>query len=495
MTKTFTVLVAFITALVSCGCRSALTGAQVTNSSQPVKKVSFPGGWRDPSRPVPMSSIAQLEVRKRSNSADEFLFAALPNGDYFYTNEVDTRIPAPEYSDNMFAVDFSSEPRSRIVSKTDWESGARIPSKPRAVFYLGRDNASGEIEYRQKRYPKVGKYLGGGQLSPTGKWLGVFSYNGEKGPDFGFFGGGVVAIGDVFWQIYDTVTGQKVFEWKSKNIKGPTSLDHPVVWLEDRYFLFPEDEEAKSFVVVTLPRFTPEEYPLTLQLPARRDASGQPLLAGDRDEVWTPLVPLTKDQAAELTAPSETEIIEVRLLAQPQHDEEMLFAIKEETENHKADLQRRDGAGGYNYRVFNTYYYAISLNDPTKTRVAGKQEWDRGRKMRSAHSEVSSEKLGEKVKGTIPPYRRFAKTGERWGSPPVLGAGEWIAVFTYSEDQDKLFVDLYEQRLGYKLSSTALPITVEPDRLLKHAMWIEGGYLFLPLNESLDRFAFWRLPD
>lgn len=30
--------------------------------------------------------------------------------------------------------------------------------------------------------------------------------------------------------------------------------------------------------------------------------------------------------------------------------------------------------------------------------------------------------------------------------------------------------------------------------LFKNAMWIEGGYILLPLNKSLDSFAFWQLP-
>jgi hypothetical protein len=74
----------------------------------------------------------------------------------------------------------------------------------------------------------------------------------------------------------------------------------------------------------------------------------------------------------------------------------------------------------------------------------------------------------------------------------MLSAGEWIAVFSYS--QDRLFVDVYDQRLGDQLLSTALPSTVAPNELFKNAMWIEGGYILLPLNKSLDSFAFWRLP-
>jgi len=73
-----------------------------------------------------------------------------------------------------------------------------------------------------------------------------------------------------------------------------------------------------------------------------------------------------------------------------------------------------------------------------------------------------------------------------------LATGEWIAIFSYSKD--RLFVDVYDQRMGDKLSSTVLPSTVAPNELFKNAMWIEGGYILLPLNKSLDSFALWQLP-
>src|SRR5262249_3052554 len=157
-------------------------------------------------------------------------------------------------------------------------------TKPRFAFSLGKDDSSGEIEYRHKRYPKTGKYWGSGRLSPSGKWLAVFSYSGIKMPNF-IWGGGTAKSGDIFWQVYDTVTGKKVFEWEAKNVDSPASLDDPVVWLEDRYFLFPEDDLAQNFVVVTLPPVTPEENPVTINFPSRKDSSGQPIPAPSIDEV------------------------------------------------------------------------------------------------------------------------------------------------------------------------------------------------------------------
>jgi len=434
--------------------------------------------------------IEQIEVRQVPNSdGDEYFFGALPVGDHLYAHEVDKNLPKPRYDKNMFAVSFSAGPRARVATQQEWESGSRIRTESRTVSANSPDYALGEIVYRQRRYSKPGKYWGGGMLSPSGKWLAAFSYTGEKERSLFFMDGGSIVTGDAFLQIYDTATGQKVFEWEAKNAKHPTHFDTAVVWLEDRYFLFPEDEEARNFIVVNLPPVTPEVNPVTIQFPSRRDSSGQPAPAGVRHEVWIPLVPLTKAQAAKLTAPYDTEISEARISPSAA---ELMLSIKEETENRRVSRQQRDGSGEYHLKVVYTYCYAVSLNNPTQTRFVSKEEWERGQKVRSERATIEKVSAAETVKGTSPPYREFPKTGTTWGSPPMLSAGEWIAIFSYS--QDRLFVDVYDQRLGNKLLSTALPPTVAPNELFKNAMWIEGGYILLPLNQSLDSFAFWRLP-
>jgi hypothetical protein len=481
---------AFVTTSLSCHNVTQLTNTQrVTQSSAPTTTLRFPQPWLDETEGF--ASIQQIEVRKLPNATDdEFFFAALPDGDHFYAHEVDKNIPKPRYGKNMFAVSFANGLRVRVATQQEWESGSRIATKPRYIFQKGNDFSSGEIEYRQQRYAKPGKYWSNSSLSPSGKWLAAFSYTGEKPPP-DLFGQGTPREGDIFWQIYDTVTGKKVFEWEAKNVKSPAELSGPVVWLEDRYFLFPEDKQAQNLLVVTLPPFTPEVNPVTVQFPSRKDASGQWMPAGDRDEVWIPLVPLTKEQAAKLTAPYPTEITEARLLGQPM-PKELLFAINEETENRRANRQGRDGAGDYHYKVVSTYYYAMALDNPAQTRFASKQEWESGRRVRIDRSIGATTPVGDTVKSTYPPYRQFARLGTTWGTPAVLFAGEWIAVFSYGDDG--IFVDVYNQRLGHKLLSTTLPLTASPNELFKGALWIEGGYILLPLNARLDSFALWQLP-
>ncbi len=484
---------AFVLTLLSC---QNVAQTRVTSSAPPTK-LHFPRHWLG-ERELPYF-IEQIEVRKRpTSSGDEFFFAALPDGDYDHQHETDPQRSKPRYGVNMFAVSFSDGLRVRTATQQEWEDGSRLATKPRLVFSKGQDKSSGEIEYRHKRYAKVGKYWGTGHLSPSGRWLAVFSYNGEDPPPsfFHFLGGGSPPKGDIFWQIYDTVTGRKVFEWEARNVKQPTSFYHPLVWLEDRYFLFPKDREAQNFVVVSLPPVTPEVNPVMVQFPSRRDAAGRPLPAGNRHEVWIPLIPLSKEQAAKLTARGELEISEVRLLPEP-FPGQLLFAIKEDTENRRVDRgPQRDGPSEYHLRVIGTYYYALTPDNPTQVRFATKEEWDRGRSVRSNRSKIVETAPEEAVRGFLPPHRQFTKTGTSWGTPPALSAGEWIAVFSYSEGRPagKMFIDVYDERLGHKLLSTTLPYTVSPNDLFKGALWIEGGYVLLPLDAARESFAFWQLP-
>ena len=504
MTRVFILVIAeLMVVIASLSCQNAaqmLTPVSVSQQTSPDTTLKLPESWIDSAESQrALEFIEQIEVRKVPNSSEyEFLFAALPNGDNDYSYELYKDIPKPQYSLNSFVVNLA-DTSARIATQREWESASRIVTKPRMIFQGGRDESSGEIELRGKKFQKVGKYWGQGLLSPRGRWLAIFSYTGEKPPPDFIFGGGSPRSGDVFWEVYDTVTGEKVFDWKASNIKSPASLSHPVLWLDERYLLFPQDVKAQDFVVVTLPKFVPETNPVTVQLPSRKNEKGEWIPAASRHEVWAPLVALTPERIAEISKPQPTELSEVRLSSQGSR-RELLLAILDLTENRSVHrTPGRDGPSDYNLRVFSTYYYAVSLDYPTQARFASKEEWDRIRVSRRSRTQISLDETMETTGGRRPAYRPFPKIGASWGKPQALGGGEWIAIFSYTQQTTakpagKMFVDIFETRSGNHFLTSELPYKGSPSALFDAAIWNEGGYLIVPLNESIDSIALWSVP-
>lgn len=368
------------------------------------------------------------------------------------------------------------------------------------VVSNGRNESSDEIEYRGKKFLKTGKYWHSQLLSPGGKWLAIFSYTGERTRDLLFMDGGSVKDGDIFWDVYDTVTGEKVFEWRATGVKTPTDRSGPVVWLEEHYFLFPEDLDEQNFVVVTLPEFVPEKNPITFALPSRTDANGARVPAPSNHPTYAPLVPLTKEQAARITAPQRPELVEVRSPRQPS-SRELLFAIREVTESgkHHQAARGREEAQDYHYRLFSTYYYAISLDDPTQNRFATKEEWDSAGIRQSRRLPIETEEAKQAAESMRQQFRPFPKLGEISGGSFYSLSGEWTAVFSYTPNagaktSGKMFVEVFESRPGNKFSSTEFPYNGSAEALFKDAVWVYGDYLLVPLNASLDSFALWRMP-
>ena len=232
MNRTLTIL--FLCLISTISCRTV-----GKTPSFNTLKLHFPQQWHKADE-RPMDSIEQIEVRTLSNSPGEYFFAALES--------VYNRV----YSENSYAVKMTPNLQVRAATRSEWESARRIETSGRPTFPIGSDLSSGEIEYRGKKFQKTGKYWQSAWLSPAGKWLAAFSYTGEKKRDW-FMDGGSVHSGDIFWDVYDTETGKKVFEWRATNVKNPTTFGGPVVWLEERYFLFPENEEDQDFILVTLP--------------------------------------------------------------------------------------------------------------------------------------------------------------------------------------------------------------------------------------------------
>lgn len=443
-------------------------------------KLHFPQQWYGAGE-RPLDTVELIEVRTLSSSPGEYFFAAVPSvyadPGYDPSSEARKRV----YSENAYGVKLTPAPRVRAVTKQEWESATRIVTTGHIVSSNGPDLSSGVIEYRGKKFQKTGKYWQSGWLSPSGKWLAAFSYTGERTRDW-FMDGGTVKSGDVFWDVYDTVTGEKVFAWRAKDVSVPTDLGGPVAWLEERYFLFPEDRDNQNFRVITLPEFIPETNPTTIALPSRMDANGARVSASINNPISMSL-PLTPEQAAKLSSPQPPQLIEVRSSRQSS-SRELLLAIREVTDKgrrHQA-AKGREPAQDYEYYVLSTYYYALPVGGPKQGRFATKEEWESGSALQSIQR---------------PAQHQFPKRGATSGGSLTSYMGQWTAVFSYTASGDnagKMFIEIFDTWQGNKFSSTEFPYTGSATPLFNGALWIQGDYLLVPLKPSLDSFALWKLP-
>lgn len=483
--------------LFTCSCDSTVYTQGDAKPAAVTREIRFPAAWvaEEDGGEELLTHVQQLEVRRTPDAAaGEFFFAALPHGDNDYSHELYSDIPEPTYSSNRYAVDFDKNLGVRTVAAAEWGRAKRILSEPRLLF-VDAAKGSNEVSYRGLNFRKSGTHWGRVMLSPRGKWLAVFSYTGERRRG-NFLGGGEPRVGDVFWDVYDAATGEKVMGRGAKNVEGPASFGGPVAWVEERYVLLPRDTLSQTFLVVTLPEFTPPPNPVTVTLPRRAGDDGKPAPAPTTQEAWTPLAPLTKEQAARITAPSPTRFEEVRRPKNGARDE-LLLAVRVETENRTRPVAGRDGAGDYNYRQFGTYYYAVAFGDSPRARFISREEWERGEKVNSSRHQVTLEETRDTFGGRRREYRPFPKRGAAWGTPRALTGGGWVAVFSYTnkaEGPGTMFVDIYAGRSGELMVSSQTAYGGPPDVLFGGALWVEGSYLVVPADASFESFQLWTLP-
>jgi hypothetical protein len=315
----------------------------------------------------------QLEVRKGPDApAGEVLFGALEyQSDYEF--EYQTDLPRPNYSKNFFAVDFTKAFGVRAATPEQWERAARVSTKARLLVGLSDSrhmteqghSTRREIEYLGRRFASTGQYWRSTTLSPSGRWLAVFSYTGRipARSFFDFLGGGGPRRGDVFWDIYDTVTGEKVLAWQAHGVGGPMWWDSTALWVGDKYFIFDGAEGSQTLVVATLPDFAPVTNPGEVRFPRWRAADGSEMPAHGRYEVRRPEAPAR----------------------------ELLFALRAEVEREVRyltdDRPRREASMPRRETVYSTDFYAVSLDGEYRVRAAAREEWESARKVDNTRNE------------------------------------------------------------------------------------------------------------
>jgi hypothetical protein len=234
----------------------ALPGCPSTEGRLPVATVGnihvvlFPEYWMRNERgrkDVSLSAQA-YEVRSLANSKQhELFFGALSYQDWRAESQHEKW-----YGRNFYAVSFEKTVAVRSLARTEWKQARRISHQAVEVFPDSTDEPA-TVKYHGKEYAKSAENWGKTLVSPNAHWIAVYSYSGQKTPA-NFLMSGLPRQGDVYWDVYDTRTGEKVLAWTAKIVKSPGLLAEAAVWVDDKYLVMPFSSGLEACVIGELPR-------------------------------------------------------------------------------------------------------------------------------------------------------------------------------------------------------------------------------------------------
>jgi hypothetical protein len=218
--------------------------------------VRFPESWIESERGSERTLLTPqwYEVRARQN-APELLFAGMTAKGYWgeiYSERSREKPDDSWYALNFYAVNPADLSSVRSATKEEWRRATRISGRPKRLFPHAQDDSKSEVfEYKGHAYGKASEHWGSVLLSPGGRWLAVYSYSGQNTPVF-LFGGGVPREGDIFWDVYDAKTGEKVLSWNARSVRNPALLDGGAVWAGENYLIMPFDMHLQTCVLGVL---------------------------------------------------------------------------------------------------------------------------------------------------------------------------------------------------------------------------------------------------
>lgn len=229
------------------GRKTPMTASETSNQQGQFSVVRFPSVYtrKGSDGEVYVVTTAKYEVRQsRVASSNEFLFAAIDDDD---------EDGSDHYSDDIYAVSFGADFQIRKADSRAWEAAKPLSVKQEKIrrpsIETQKDaTASGVLPLGGKSFAKTGETWGSPMalLSPGGRWLAVFSHTSEKNtrPKSPLVGGGP-GPGEMFVDVYDTTTGEKVLAGHAPHSGGDPdrNFDH-ALWIEERYLIVPLDLHA-----------------------------------------------------------------------------------------------------------------------------------------------------------------------------------------------------------------------------------------------------------
>jgi hypothetical protein len=222
--------------------------------------VRFPDYWdgRGPQGEKIIMTLTWYEVRFAPDSTSrELLFAAMSDHGYWgeiYSEQTKEKPNEDWYSLNFYAVTYGEKPIVRPVGKEEWNRATRASGRSEKLFPVTQEDLKlRSFQYQNRSYSKTSDNWGAALLSPNGKWLAVFSYSGRKNRG-SFWWGGEPRRGDVFWEVYNTFSGEKVLSWNARSVDNPVMESGGAVWVGEEYIVTPFDLGRQSCVIGVLPQ-------------------------------------------------------------------------------------------------------------------------------------------------------------------------------------------------------------------------------------------------
>lgn len=214
--------------------------ATVTKGQDKLGVVNFPD-WFVSKKTTPRGgsiiiATDRYEVRRAIGSfPDELLFEAVDND--------------KESSVNYFAASLDGEFKVRSVTTAEWTRAEPLSSTRYDPFSNETKATAAGAQYRGKTYAKTGQSWENitALPSPGGRWIVVFSHTSEKdNPSYGVMGGGGRGKGEMFIDVYDTSSGEKIFSGHAAHVGGsePSQHFHNTLWVGDRFLIVPLDTQV-----------------------------------------------------------------------------------------------------------------------------------------------------------------------------------------------------------------------------------------------------------
>jgi hypothetical protein len=241
MTGARSLLVSFIGSgiLTFSGCCGKDLQPSLADAKPFCTVVTFPAPWDYGNDPGGSISAPSYEFRQAKGEESVLIVQPEPKA-------------GGGLSRNRFAFNLDNPKRVRLAAGDEWETGTALPLQRNSIMKSDAEWERPLLTLKGRQYQRrEGMWAAprdAALLSSTGKWLLLQSMSGKTIPHALY--GSEPAFGEVMAQVYDTATGRKRFEIRTRfcNISGSYAT-YRNGWLTERHLMFDLDYERRSIII------------------------------------------------------------------------------------------------------------------------------------------------------------------------------------------------------------------------------------------------------